>query len=118
MAISWLRIGLKLKLVSLEPPGNKDPEYVFKIVLSCLWTKWQRKTFGDNIEIATIYELGENYRFFTTSSDPYVGHNLRRFYTFHLKKDTNDGFGKNAWSKNKTRQNAEGITYVFQIYFT
>ncbi len=33
-----------LKLVSLEPSGNEDSEYVFKIVPACLWTKRQRKT--------------------------------------------------------------------------
>ncbi len=31
-------------LVSLESSGNEDSEYVFKIVLACLWTKWQHKT--------------------------------------------------------------------------
>ncbi len=38
-----------LKMVSLEPSGNKDSEYVDKIVLACLWTKRQCKTSGDTL---------------------------------------------------------------------
>ncbi len=34
----------ELKLVSVEPPWNKNSEYVLKIALQCLWTKRQRKT--------------------------------------------------------------------------
>jgi hypothetical protein len=33
-----------LKMVSLEPSGNEDSEYVFSTFLACLWTKWQQKT--------------------------------------------------------------------------
>jgi hypothetical protein len=44
------------------------------------------------MEIATLYEFDENDRFFTTSCDPYMGHTLRLFYTFHHKKDIKDGF--------------------------
>ncbi len=29
--------------MSLEQSGNEDSEYIFKIVLTCLWTKWQCK---------------------------------------------------------------------------
>ncbi len=45
----------------------------------------QRKTSGKTI-----------FRFFTTSCDPYMGHTLSLFCTFHLKEDTKDGCGENC----------------------
>jgi hypothetical protein len=44
------------------------------------------------VEIATPNEFDENNIFFTTSCDPYMGHTLKLFYTFHHKKDTKNGF--------------------------
>jgi hypothetical protein len=38
-----------LKALSLEPPQNEDSEYVFKIVIACIWTKHQRKMSVDTI---------------------------------------------------------------------
>jgi hypothetical protein len=40
----------------------------------------------EEAEIATLYEFHENYRFSTAYCDPYMGHTLRLFYTFHHKK--------------------------------
>jgi hypothetical protein len=44
------------------------------------------------VEIAILFEFDDNDRFFTASCDPYMGHTLRLFYTFHRKNDTKDGF--------------------------
>jgi hypothetical protein len=38
-------------------------------------TKWPTEA----VEIATLYEFDENYRFLTTSCDPYMGNNFRLF---------------------------------------
>jgi hypothetical protein len=46
------------------------------------------------VEIASLREFDENYRFFTASFDQYMGPSFRLFYTFHPKKDPNDGFCK------------------------
>jgi hypothetical protein len=101
----------ELKLVPLEPAKNEDSEYVLKkIILACLCNEaaiqniWQhhfpepggKGHCGTNwlievVEIATFFEFDEINRFFTTSCDPYTGHTLRLFYTFHHKKDTKDG---------------------------
>ncbi len=35
------------------------------------------------------------------------------YYTLHVKKDTKNNFEKNAWRKNKSRQNAQGLTIFF-----
>jgi hypothetical protein len=53
--------------------------------------------FGKNwptevMEIEKLYEFDKNLRFFTTSCDPYMGHTLRLFNTFHHKKGKKDGF--------------------------
>jgi hypothetical protein len=44
------------------------------------------------VEIAILFEFDENDRFFTASCDPYIGHTLRLFDTFHHKNDTKDSF--------------------------
>jgi hypothetical protein len=50
---------------------------------------WARQV----VEIATPFEFDENYRFFSSSCYHYMGHSFRLFfYTFHHKKDTEDGF--------------------------
>jgi hypothetical protein len=68
------------------------------------------------VGIATIIEFDDNYRFFTTScewSDMSVTLSGTFFYIIHLKKDTKDNFEKNVWSKNKSRQNAQGLAIFF-----
>jgi hypothetical protein len=45
MAIYQLRISW----ISLEPAGNEDSVYVFKIVLACLLRKQRSKTSCDTI---------------------------------------------------------------------
>ncbi len=89
----------ELKLVSLESPWNEDSEYIFKIVLSRLWTKWQRKKTSniilhnlggggccgtswptEGVRIVTLCEFDENNRFLTASCGPYMGHTLRLFF--------------------------------------
>jgi hypothetical protein len=85
-------------------------EYVFKIILACLCNESAIQNIrqhhfpeaggmghcGTNwitevVEIATLHEFDENDRFsITTSCDPFTGHTLRLFYTFHHKKDTKD----------------------------
>jgi hypothetical protein len=54
----------------------------------CCGTNWPIKV----VEIATLCEVDENARFFTTSCDQYMGHIFRLFYTFLPKNDTTDGF--------------------------
>jgi hypothetical protein len=46
------------------------------------------------VRIATLYEFDVKPRFFTTSCDPNIGHTLRRFDTFCLKKETKHGFSE------------------------
>jgi hypothetical protein len=41
---------IQLKFVKLEAPGNEDSEYVFKIFVSYLWRKRQRKMFDQFIK--------------------------------------------------------------------
>jgi hypothetical protein len=57
--------------------------------------------YGTNwpTEIVKIahYEFDENYRFFTASCDPYMGHILRPFFThFTIKRTQRLVFKKNA----------------------
>jgi hypothetical protein len=33
----------------MEPAGNEDSEYVFKMFLACLWMNCQRKTSGNTV---------------------------------------------------------------------
>jgi hypothetical protein len=40
-----------------------------------LWEKWLKEV----AKIEAHYEFDENYRFFTTSCDPYMGHTFRLF---------------------------------------
>jgi hypothetical protein len=40
------------------------------------WNKVAHKDGGNS----NIFEFDENYRFFTTSSDPYMGHTLHKNY--------------------------------------
>jgi hypothetical protein len=44
------------------------------------------------VEIAILFEFDENDGFFSASCDPYMGHTLGLFDTFHHKNDTKDGF--------------------------
>ncbi len=77
-------------------------------------TNWPTEGVG----IATLNELDENDRFFTTSCGPYRGHTLGLFFTFHIKKDTKrTAFVKNVLNKYKTRQKLQ-VGSFFLIYIT
>ncbi len=43
------------------------------------------------VEKTAFHEFDENYIFFTSPVTIYIGHTLRIFNTFHLKKDAKDG---------------------------
>jgi hypothetical protein len=51
-------------------------------------TDWPRKMVG----IAMLWEFDESDRFLTASSDPFINHTLKLFFTIYWKKDTKDGF--------------------------
>jgi hypothetical protein len=105
----------ELNLVSTEPPGNEDSEYVFKIVLAHTVCEWNSNTKCLATQLSTSWgggakcdklayrgsgnsstlEFDENDGFLTASLGPCMGHTLRLFlYTFHLKKDTKESFWK------------------------
>jgi hypothetical protein len=49
------------------------------------------------VGMAILCEFDENYRFFTTFCDPYMGHTFRLFFThFTLKRIQRVAFKKNA----------------------
>jgi hypothetical protein len=102
-----------MKLVSFEPSGNEDSEYVFNIFLACLWTKRQHKTSGNTIfqslvgkeghcgtnwpaevvEIAALYEFD---KIIDSALTPVtyirIIHFFRPFLHFSYKMDIKDGF--------------------------
>jgi hypothetical protein len=100
----------ELKLVSLEPPGHEDSEHDTKSFYSIWKLNGNAPLWSHNfcslgrvgrcgthfpteaVVIATLWELDENDRFFTTSCDLNMSHILRLFNIIYLKKDTKDCF--------------------------